>query len=136
MNELDKALELYEQTFDDSFPMFSMMTKPPDEVVDIINKCVSAKKDVYDMGYLSLNDDTMYQYLEKHPAKGAFFIQKQYLAQDIKNLAQDTIFHVFHIGVTCVSRIQIDPFSQQFFMNSKHKKTLENTGFPRVLMFF
>jgi hypothetical protein len=60
MNELGKALELYEQTFDDSFPMFSMMTKPPDEVVDIINKCVSAKKDVYDMGYLSLNDDTMY----------------------------------------------------------------------------
>lgn len=60
MNELDKALELYEQTFDDSFPMFSMMTKPPDEVVDIINKCVSAKKDVYDMAYLSLNDDTMY----------------------------------------------------------------------------
>ena len=31
MNELDKALELYEQTFDDSFPMFSMMTKPPDD---------------------------------------------------------------------------------------------------------
>ena len=60
MNELDKALELYEQTFDDSFPMFSMVTKPPDEVVDIINKCASAKKDVYDMGYLSLNDDTMY----------------------------------------------------------------------------
>lgn len=60
MNELDKALELYEQTFDDSFPMFSMMTKPPDEVVEIINKCVSEKKDVYDMGYLSLNSDTMY----------------------------------------------------------------------------
>ena len=60
MNELDKALELYEQTFDDSFPMFSMVTKPPDEVVDIINKCDSAKKDVYNMGYLSLNDNTMY----------------------------------------------------------------------------
>ena len=49
MNELDKALELYEKTFDDSFPMFSMVTKPPDEVVGIINKCATAKKDVYDM---------------------------------------------------------------------------------------
>ncbi len=56
MNELDEALELYEQTFNDSFPMFPMMGKPPDEVIDIINKCVSEKKDVYDMGFLSLKD--------------------------------------------------------------------------------
>ena len=56
MNELDEALELYEQTFDDSFPMFPMMGEPPDKVIDIINKCVSEKKDVYDMGFLSLKD--------------------------------------------------------------------------------
>ena len=56
MNELDEALELYEQTFDNSFPMFHMMGKPPDEVIDIINKCVYEKKDVYDMGFLSLKD--------------------------------------------------------------------------------
>ena len=52
MDELDKALELYEQIFDDLFPMSPMMSKPPDEVIDIIKKCVSEKKDVYDMGYL------------------------------------------------------------------------------------
>lgn len=56
MDKLEKALALYERTFDDSFPMSSMTTKPPDEVIKIINKCVSEKKDVYDMGYLSLND--------------------------------------------------------------------------------
>ena len=56
MDELDKALDLYEQVFGNSFPMFPMMEKPPDEVVDIIKKCISEKKDVYDMGYLSLDN--------------------------------------------------------------------------------
>lgn len=60
MNELDTALEIYEKTFDDSFPMFSMMGTPPNEVVEIINKCISEKKDVYDMGYLSLDDNVVY----------------------------------------------------------------------------
>lgn len=60
MNELDNALELYEKTFDDSFPMFSMIGTPPKEVVQIINKCVREKKDVYDMGYLTLDGNTIY----------------------------------------------------------------------------
>ena len=60
MTELEKALESYENTFDDSFPMFPMMGKEQDEVVGIINKCIEEKKDVYDMGYLSLNDDVIY----------------------------------------------------------------------------
>lgn len=55
MKELDEALALYEKTFDDSFPMFSMMTTEPSEVVEIISKCVAEKKDVYDLGYLSLD---------------------------------------------------------------------------------
>ena len=55
MKELDEALELYEKAFDDSFPMFSMMTTEPSEVVEIINRCIAEKKDVYDLGYLSLN---------------------------------------------------------------------------------
>lgn len=60
MNELDTALELYEKAFDDSFPMFSMIGTPPNEVVEIINKCISEKKDVYDLGYLSLDGDVLY----------------------------------------------------------------------------
>lgn len=60
MTELDSALELYEKTFDDSFPMFSMIGTPPNEVVKIINTCISEKKDVYDMGYLSLDSDVIY----------------------------------------------------------------------------
>ena len=43
--------------------------------------------------------------------------------------------HIF-VCIAGDKGIQIDPFLQQFFMNPKQKKTLENTGFPRVLMFF
>lgn len=53
--ELEKAMNVYEQTFDDSFPMAVFSGTSPEEVVDIINKCVSEKKDVYDMGYLTLD---------------------------------------------------------------------------------
>ena len=57
MDKLDKALQLYEKTFDDSFPTIPLlMGNSEDEVVEIINRCVSAKKDVYDMGYLELGD--------------------------------------------------------------------------------
>ena len=60
MEELDKALGLYNKTFNDSFPMFAFKTVESKEVIDIIHKCVNAKKDVYDMGYLILDDDVMY----------------------------------------------------------------------------
>lgn len=61
MKELDKALELYEKTFDDSFPTIPLlMDKSKTEVVKIINKCISEGKDVYDLGYLSLDNDIIY----------------------------------------------------------------------------
>lgn len=60
MKELDDALELYEKTFDDSFPMFSMSGTPLKEVIQIINRCVDENKDVYDLGYLTLDSDTIY----------------------------------------------------------------------------
>ena len=61
MNELDKSLELYEQVFDDSFPTIPLlMQKSDEEVIEIINKCVQGKKDVYDMGYLTLKDNILY----------------------------------------------------------------------------
>lgn len=60
MTELDVALESYEKTFDDSFPMFPMMGKEANEVVEIINDCIAENKDVYDMGYLSLDGNVIY----------------------------------------------------------------------------
>lgn len=51
-DKLLQALELYENTFDDSFPTILMSGRTEEEIIDMINKCVSEKKDVYDMGYL------------------------------------------------------------------------------------
>lgn len=53
-DKLLQALELYENTFDDSFPTIPMNGRTEEEMIDMINKCVSEKKDVYDMGYLDI----------------------------------------------------------------------------------
>lgn len=53
-----KALEEYEKVFDDSFPTIPMSGYTEDEAVEIINRCISEKKDVYDLGYLDM--DTIY----------------------------------------------------------------------------
>lgn len=53
-NKLLQALEQYEKAFDDSFPTIPMSGHTEEVMIDIINECVSAKKDVYDMGYLDL----------------------------------------------------------------------------------
>ncbi|MGF6375346.1 hypothetical protein M2140_000380 [Clostridiales Family XIII bacterium PM5-7] len=57
---MNKAIDLYYNTFIDSFPMFPMMGVPQNEVVEIINKCILEKKDIYDLGYLTLDDGIMY----------------------------------------------------------------------------
>lgn len=47
------ALNRYYETFDDSFPMAAMSGFEESEVIKIIDRCISEKKDVYDLGYLS-----------------------------------------------------------------------------------
>lgn len=49
------ALNRYYDTFDDSFPMAAMSGYEESEVIEIIDKCISEKKDVYDLGYLSVD---------------------------------------------------------------------------------
>lgn len=60
MGEIEKELDLYRKTFNDNFPTFAFYSKSPEEIAVIIKKCVMEKKDVYDMGYLSLNSDIEY----------------------------------------------------------------------------
>lgn len=57
-DKLLQALEQYEQVFDDSFPTIPMSGHTEEEMIDMINKCISEKKDAYDMGYLDI--DAMY----------------------------------------------------------------------------
>lgn len=60
MNEkLQKALERYKKKFNDDFPTIPFESQEDEEIIDIIDECIEENKDVYDLGYLSL-DDTMY----------------------------------------------------------------------------
>ena len=51
MKELEKSLKLYEEKFDDIFPMFQMSGKPPNGIIKIINECIEKNKDVYERGH-------------------------------------------------------------------------------------
>ena len=57
--KLQKALERYEKKFNDSFPTIPFSSREDEEIIDIIDECIEENKDVYDLGYLSL-DDIMY----------------------------------------------------------------------------
>ena len=60
MNEkLQKALEGYKEKFNDDFPTIPFESQEDEEIIDIIDECIEENKDVYDLGYLSL-DDIMY----------------------------------------------------------------------------
>lgn len=60
MNEkLQKALERYKEKFHDDFPTIPFESQEDEEIIDIIDECIEENKDVYDLGYLSL-DDIMY----------------------------------------------------------------------------
>ena len=60
----DKLIELldkYEAMFDDGFPTFQLMRgREEKEVIEMIEKCIKAKKDAYAIGYLSLDDEDEY----------------------------------------------------------------------------
>lgn len=57
--KLQKALERYKKKFNDDFPTIPFDSREDEEIVDIIDECIEENKDVYDLGYLSL-DDIMY----------------------------------------------------------------------------
>ena len=59
--EVEEAAKLYDETFEDAFPTMPFLRDmPDDEVIEMINKCVAEGKDVYEMGYLSLDPNIVY----------------------------------------------------------------------------
>ena len=59
--ELVKAMDDYERAFSDNFPADPLVvSRPPEEVISIIRDCLDKKKDVYELGYLSLDENIMY----------------------------------------------------------------------------
>lgn len=61
MDKYSSALEQYEKKFNDSFPSMSLAISHNEEkIIKIIGDCISKCKDVYDIGYLSIEDDIKY----------------------------------------------------------------------------
>ena len=61
MTNLDTKLKEYARRFGDGFPTIPLAWGRSDaEVAEIIDKCLAAGKDVYEMGYLTLDLDVKY----------------------------------------------------------------------------
>lgn len=53
-------MEEYESFFGDAFPTFCFTYLSTDEMIQIIDECLEAEKDVYEMGYLKNNLNVKY----------------------------------------------------------------------------
>lgn len=59
--KLLNKMEEYQATFGDSFPTIPLARgRSDDECIEIINRCIAAKKDVYEMGFCSDSLDIKY----------------------------------------------------------------------------
>ncbi|MCI8332622.1 MAG: hypothetical protein HFE78_07340 [Clostridiales bacterium] len=63
--ETQKVIKEYEKKFDTDFPVYFFeyqYTKNEIEkkIIEVITKCLESGKDVYDLGYLNVKDDTLY----------------------------------------------------------------------------
>lgn len=55
---LDKKLQEYSERFDDSFPMMPLgWGRNEKEIISIIDRCLKEGKDVYELGYVTDDDD-------------------------------------------------------------------------------
>lgn len=55
----DEALDRYRNFFNDSFPTMALYNGDK-ETIEIIDRCIENKKNVYEMGFLTLNRDNLY----------------------------------------------------------------------------
>ena len=58
---IDEYLKKYVDTFDEGFPMYQLgRTRTDAEIIDIIRRCISQNKTVYDLGLVTDDEDTEY----------------------------------------------------------------------------
>lgn len=53
----NEAVDAYNERFEDGFPSRPLLSRPEKEVIKIVETCLKENKDVYEMGYLKLDDD-------------------------------------------------------------------------------
>ena len=57
---MDEKLDAYAKQFGDGFPMMPVAWgRTEEEVIEIIDECISKGKDVYELGYVE-EDDILY----------------------------------------------------------------------------
>ena len=58
---MEKYLDKYYEKFGEALPTYQIArTRTEDEVITIIEECISKGKDVYELGYCTLDDDVQY----------------------------------------------------------------------------
>lgn len=59
--QIEEALNLYLQIFDDGFPTIPLRySRSDEEILKMINNCIEQKKDVFQLGYYKLPEDDEY----------------------------------------------------------------------------
>lgn len=60
--EYNDLVSTYEKIFDTDFPDYEFFFngKTEKEVISILKNCIEKNKDVYDLGYCNIGDDTCY----------------------------------------------------------------------------
>lgn len=59
-NMLDLYLNLYYDKFNDILPLMSLRCRSVEELIEIVKNCIKNKKNVYEIGYLTLDLDVYY----------------------------------------------------------------------------
>lgn len=60
MEKVWDAIDKYNSIFEDGFPTIPLLNQKGEGVISIIEDCINQNKDVYELGYLELDDDIIY----------------------------------------------------------------------------
>lgn len=59
--KLEEKMIAYVEAFGDSFPTIPLAwSRSDEELIDIIDECLEQSKDVYELGYVTLDPDIIY----------------------------------------------------------------------------
>ena len=60
LKDENEAIKKYNKFFEDGFPSIPLLSRPEKEIIELVETCIEENKDVYEMGYLKLDNDIMY----------------------------------------------------------------------------
>jgi hypothetical protein len=60
MEELKIYMLIYNQKFSENFPCFYFKNMNPENIIEIIKNCVIKEKNIFELGYVKLEDGIEY----------------------------------------------------------------------------